>query len=128
MTPIYLLATGDEDTYKYGALLESGITNNCFTPDGISEADFEQKHHKLMVLDMKERDAPSDKLHDIDEVNPAVFAFSVRAWPLLPALIACGCRVTEDVEVTGTNLFKVVYPGVVVDILDHVNQRGGLVN
>ena len=134
MTPIYLLATGVDDKYRYGGLLESSIKKNWFSQHVMTVADFEQAHHKLLVLDSKERDVPSERLHDIDEVHPAVFAFSEHAWPLLPALQSCGCRVADDVEVTGKVRFKLVYPGRVLDILDHerseviINEAAGAVS
>jgi hypothetical protein len=122
-TPAYFLRTGNEDKYACGAMLQEPLEQSWFSSDVMKPEAFERKAHTLEVLDNKEHDVPSDNLHDVAWAHPAVLALSERSWPLLPSLVESGCRIAENVKVSGAKQYKLVFPAKVLDILDHQSSE-----
>lgn len=81
--------------------------------------DFEEKTHNLVVLDQNEVEQPTDTLQDLVSVFPGIMATSEIGWSWLTDLKKSGCRIAENVLVNGSKQYKLIYPGAVIDLLDH---------
>lgn len=84
---------------------------------------FESLERQIHVQDEHGNELPASMIRDCCWVAPGVFAFGERAWSLLPLLQATGCRIAPLVTSGDGQAFKLVYPGAVVDILDHALSK-----
>ena len=106
---IYRLIDASERECPLGAMIEA-VPQSWSTLEVMQQSDFENKVHTLCVLDSSEKERPTDALQDLVSAHPGIWAISERAWDWLPELKRSGCRVAENVHVTGAKRYKLIYP------------------
>lgn len=111
--------------------LENGFSLNqdWWTCEVMAETPFEQGRHTLVMRGPhKHQKYTSDDCQDLDRAYSGVWAFSEKAWDWLPALEAAGARIAPDVQVDGSKRYRLVFPGPVLDLLDHVHSDIGYID